>query len=117
MINEKYNNNLPFVLYFKNIQNNFCSTSFCLLLKIYYQKKKYICQIRELHDISVIKDNCNFLFSDLLSEGASDRMSLPPDDSSIKDSDINSKVFRGSPQLEVLPPPPNMNSKKSSLVS
>lgn len=57
------------------------------------------------------------LFSDLLSDGASDRMSLPPDDSSIKDSDINNRTIRTSPQLESLPPPPNMYSKKSFVSS
>lgn len=44
-------------------------------------------------------------------------MSLPPDDSSLKDCDLNHKPFRTSPQLEVIPAPPNMNAKKLSLVS
>lgn len=59
----------------------------------------------------------HYFLSDLVSEGASDRMSLPPDDSSLKDCDLNHKPFRTSPQLEVIPAPHNMNTKKLSLVS
>ncbi|KAG5898192.1 hypothetical protein JTB14_013234 [Gonioctena quinquepunctata] len=51
---------------------------------------------------------------DIMSEGASDRMSLPPDDCSLKDVE-NGKNTRPTPQLEILPPPPNNNPKKTSL--
>nr|XP_023019015.1 carboxyl-terminal PDZ ligand of neuronal nitric oxide synthase protein [Leptinotarsa decemlineata] len=51
---------------------------------------------------------------DIMSEGASDRMSLPPDDCSLKDVETV-KNNRPPPQLDILPPPPNNNPKKAPL--
>ncbi|CAH1158951.1 unnamed protein product [Phyllotreta striolata] len=54
---------------------------------------------------------------DILSEGASDRVSLPPDDCSFRDLDTG-KCTRTTGQLDVLPPPPNnVNSKNIILKS
>ncbi|RZB84903.1 capon-like protein, partial [Asbolus verrucosus] len=55
-------------------------------------------------------------FSDLLSEGASDKMSLPPDDASFRDSYPESKTSKPH-QLDILPPPPTTNTRKSPLTS
>ncbi|XP_050514739.1 dystrophin-like protein 1 isoform X2 [Diabrotica virgifera virgifera] len=52
---------------------------------------------------------------DMMSEGASDRMSLPPDDYSFKDLE-NCKNVRTPTQLDILPPPPH-NNKNSMLTS
>ncbi|XP_072397005.1 uncharacterized protein [Diabrotica undecimpunctata] len=52
---------------------------------------------------------------DMMSEGASDRMSLPPDDYSFKDLE-NCKNVRTPAQLDILPPPPH-NNKSSMLTS
>ncbi|CAH1284383.1 unnamed protein product [Diabrotica balteata] len=51
---------------------------------------------------------------DMMSEGASDRMSLPPDDYSFKDLE-NCKNVRTPAQLDILPPPPHNN--KSSMLN
>ncbi|XP_057671837.1 dystrophin-like protein 1 isoform X2 [Diorhabda carinulata] len=53
---------------------------------------------------------------DILSEGASDRMSLPPDDCSFRDLE-NCKNSRISTQLDILPPPPNTNTKSNLMSS
>ncbi|XP_008199232.1 carboxyl-terminal PDZ ligand of neuronal nitric oxide synthase protein isoform X3 [Tribolium castaneum] len=52
---------------------------------------------------------------DLLSEGASDKMSLPPDDSSFRD--YNETKSAKPQQLDILPPPPTTNTRKSPLTS
>ncbi|CAH1099124.1 unnamed protein product [Psylliodes chrysocephalus] len=54
---------------------------------------------------------------DIMSEGASDRISLPPDDCSFKDLDT-SKNLRTTGHLDILPPPPhNINLKNNILTS
>ncbi|XP_063925575.1 capon-like protein isoform X1 [Zophobas morio] len=53
---------------------------------------------------------------DLLFEGASDKMSLPPDDSSLRDSYPDAKSCKPQ-QLDILPPPPTTNTRKSPLTS
>jgi hypothetical protein len=53
---------------------------------------------------------------DLMSEGASDKMSLPPDDGSFRDSYTDTKSCKPH-QLDILPPPPSTNTRKSPLVS
>ncbi|XP_018565935.1 capon-like protein isoform X1 [Anoplophora glabripennis] len=53
-----------------------------------------------------------------ISEGASDKMSLPADDNSIKDSYSDSnRNIRPPPQIDILAPPPISNPQKSSLIS
>ncbi|CAH1179498.1 unnamed protein product [Phaedon cochleariae] len=52
---------------------------------------------------------------DTMSENASDRMSLPPDESSLKDFEPMRNGKHILPQLEILPPPPNSNTKNTSL--
>ncbi|XP_044269724.1 capon-like protein isoform X1 [Tribolium madens] len=52
---------------------------------------------------------------DLLSEGTSDKMSLPPDDASFRD--YNETKSAKPQQLDILPPPPTSNTRKSPLTS
>ncbi|XP_060519488.1 capon-like protein isoform X2 [Cylas formicarius] len=54
---------------------------------------------------------------DHISEGASDKMSLPPDDSSIKEAYIENPKQRPS-QLDILPPPPvNNNIRRAPIMT
>ncbi|CAH0546895.1 unnamed protein product [Brassicogethes aeneus] len=52
---------------------------------------------------------------DIISEGASDKMSLPPDDGSFRDSFLENAKNQRTPQLDILPPPPEVNTRKTPL--